>query len=137
MKNIGIKGYVFKNSAIHCLSEAIGKALEGVFYADSNVTRSLYEEIKVLADSNGLNAEMDKILHLVENMKDENGFIPNERELFVLSSRVAGIPVKKIADLLKTTARTITMMQTRMRTRCAVATNHELISIAYRNRWVK
>jgi two-component system invasion response regulator UvrY len=143
MQVIGIKGYVYKHSDPDNLKEAIGYALQNKFYADKAILENLLLEIKALGrdhESNewgDLQGEIDRVIHSTQKVKDVNGFVPNERQLFILSATANGKPIKQIAELLKTSDRNIGKIKVKMREACGVDTNSELLTIAYKNNWLR
>ena len=136
MQIIGIRGYVYKHTDLHTLEKAIESAVVNVFYTDKSILKHLLNEIKDLNDLNDLNEEINKIISSTQKLKDVNGFIPNERELLILSATAAGKPIKQIAELLKTSERNIGKIKVKMRDKCGVETTPELIGVAHKNKWV-
>ena len=143
MQMIGISGYVFKNSGIESLANAIEFALENRFYTDNFVLKTLITELKKIFEQQSEQSEQSEFINEIREMvteaikvKDINGYKPNSRELFILSATAQGKPVKQIADMLKITDRHVSKIKAKLREEIGVHTNVEVLQLAILNRVV-
>ncbi len=144
MQQIGISGYVYKNSGNESLYNAIKSSLNNTFYCDTMQSKFLINDLKKIFHSEDSGVEglsqlktgLKSLLFQPQSRNDENGYIPSKRELIILTATAEGKPIKQIAELLGITARNISKIKEKMRDKTGVETNAELLSISYKNGWI-
>lgn len=148
MQLAGISGYVYKTTNLGNLKEAIDFANEGRFYVDAVVIKNLLNEVakfrsfekdsgmldtKELQD---LKTELNVLLNETKQIKEVKGFIPNERQILLLSATIAGHKFSEVAQMLEISPRQLSNIKREMFDLTETKSTPELISLAQRAGWI-
>jgi DNA-binding NarL/FixJ family response regulator len=117
MRN-GASGYLLKTSAASELFHAIQAALKGSSYMTPQIVRGMQEEF--IWDPRGRNSDKE--------------LTPRQREVIQLLSE--GKSMKKAADILKVTPRTIAFHKYRMMKQLGIKTSAELIQVGIKKHFL-
>ncbi len=145
MKQIGICGYIYKNSSIISLQKAIEHAQNDQFYIDTVEVQSLVENIKNIIEQKD-NTQLEELNQFITEIRIPatatsvmvpiNDYIPTTRELVILKATSQGKPIKQIADIVNTTERNVSKIKEKMRKKTGVLTNAELLSLSHKLYWI-